>query len=244
MPTRAAPVGSHCRSGSSGLERSTRGTALSAKRKLVGRMELELPVFPLGRIGSVRTAKPGNAYGRGLVPVTPAIRRLRCGFGRASLPRPRESAGASGALAVGGCRVSAPADELAERGVHGEPVSASRSRIFRESTGMSAPSRRRSAISEYPAGTPPRGTPQESRSTKPMPGSPAPMQCTSCSHENRPTARFCEDCGGPLARPCESCGTELRRGAKFCDECGTPTNAKPTDARRAPSDYTPRHLAD
>jgi class 3 adenylate cyclase/tetratricopeptide (TPR) repeat protein len=70
------------------------------------------------------------------------------------------------------------------------------------------------------------------------------MQCPSCSHENRATARFCEECGEPLARSCESCGTELRKGAKFCDECGTPTTASPAGAGRAPSEYTPRHLAD
>jgi class 3 adenylate cyclase/tetratricopeptide (TPR) repeat protein len=70
------------------------------------------------------------------------------------------------------------------------------------------------------------------------------MQCPSCSHENRATARFCEECGERLARSCSSCGTGLRTGAKFCDECGTPTTAKSADAERAPSAYTPRHLAD
>lgn len=48
---------------------------------------------------------------------------------------------------------------------------------------------------------------------KRMPESPSFMQCPSCSHENRATARFCEQCGEPLARSCGSCGTELRRSA-------------------------------
>jgi len=79
---------------------------------------------------------------------------------------------------------------------------------------------------------------------KRMPESPSSMQCPSCSHENRATARFCEDCGKPLARSCGSCGTELRPGARFCDECGTPTTVRPAGTERAPSDYTPKHLAD
>ena len=46
------------------------------------------------------------------------------------------------------------------------------------------------------------------------------MTCPSCAHENRPGAKFCEECGTPLKRACASCGGELRPTAKFCDECG------------------------
>lgn len=47
------------------------------------------------------------------------------------------------------------------------------------------------------------------------------MHCDRCGTDNRPTAKFCEGCGGPLARACPSCGAALRPSARFCDECGT-----------------------
>lgn len=46
------------------------------------------------------------------------------------------------------------------------------------------------------------------------------MTCPACGHENRPVAKFCEDCAAPISRLCASCGSELRPTAKFCDECG------------------------
>ena len=48
------------------------------------------------------------------------------------------------------------------------------------------------------------------------------MHCPACRHENRPGAKFCEECAAPLPRACASCGSELRPTAKFCDECGAP----------------------
>jgi len=58
--------------------------------------------------------------------------------------------------------------------------------------------------------------------------------CPSCAHENRPGAKFCEDCGTPLERACASCGSELRPIAKFCDECGAPVaGATPAAAAAA-----------
>jgi len=45
------------------------------------------------------------------------------------------------------------------------------------------------------------------------------MQCPRCQHENRPQAKFCEECATPLARNCPHCGTELSARAKFCPEC-------------------------
>ena len=68
------------------------------------------------------------------------------------------------------------------------------------------------------------------------------MNCPSCNHENRPGAKFCEECAAPLKRVCASCGEELRPTAKFCDECGSPVETG--EAKRSPRDYTPKHLAD
>ncbi len=72
------------------------------------------------------------------------------------------------------------------------------------------------------------------------------MTCSSCGHENRDGAKFCEECAAALSRACTSCGTSLRPAAKFCDECAHPAGAAVTsDApERSPRDYTPKHLAD
>ncbi|MFT5444155.1 MAG: class 3 adenylate cyclase/tetratricopeptide (TPR) repeat protein, partial [Myxococcota bacterium] len=60
------------------------------------------------------------------------------------------------------------------------------------------------------------------------------MNCSNCSHENRPTAKFCEECATPLAQTCTGCGATLRPTAKFCDECATPTGAEPRSAPSPP----------
>ncbi len=59
------------------------------------------------------------------------------------------------------------------------------------------------------------------------------MNCSACNHENRPGAKFCEECAAPLKRLCAGCGAELRPTAKFCDECGAPTAAAPTKSSPA-----------
>ena len=71
------------------------------------------------------------------------------------------------------------------------------------------------------------------------------MQCPRCQHENRPQAKFCEECGGPLTRPCPNCGTQLSASVKFCMECAY-TLAEPAGQPRytSPKSYTPRHLAE
>src|SRR5688572_3259903 len=46
------------------------------------------------------------------------------------------------------------------------------------------------------------------------------MQCGTCGHENRISARFCEACGSSLAPRCPACAAEARPGARFCDACG------------------------
>jgi hypothetical protein len=72
------------------------------------------------------------------------------------------------------------------------------------------------------------------------------MTCPKCRHENRPQARFCDECAAPLARRCTNCGAEISLTAKFCSECAHPTGIQPAPAADrfgAPDSYTPRHLA-
>jgi Adenylate and Guanylate cyclase catalytic domain/Double zinc ribbon len=73
------------------------------------------------------------------------------------------------------------------------------------------------------------------------------MKCPRCQHENRPGAKFCEECGAPLARACVNCGAQLSATAKFCSECAHPAGpAAPVAPQRfgAPEAYTPKHLAE
>ena len=65
------------------------------------------------------------------------------------------------------------------------------------------------------------------------------MICPSSAHENRPGAKFCEECAAALKRACASCGAELRPSAKFCDECATPTGAAPqSPQKRFPAGFS------
>jgi hypothetical protein len=72
------------------------------------------------------------------------------------------------------------------------------------------------------------------------------MHCSRCQHENRPRAKFCEECGASLSRACKSCGAELPAMARFCPECGTPVVAPvvPQPGFASPQSYTPKHLAE
>jgi class 3 adenylate cyclase len=73
------------------------------------------------------------------------------------------------------------------------------------------------------------------------------MKCPRYQHENRPGAKFCEECAAPLARACVNCGAQLSATAKFCSECAHPASpaAAPTPQRfGGPETYTPRHLAE
>src|SRR5262244_799073 len=73
------------------------------------------------------------------------------------------------------------------------------------------------------------------------------MKCLRCQHENRPAAKFCEECAAPLARTCANCGAPLSPTAKFCSECAHPAAAPtPSTASRfaGAEAYTPRHLAE
>ena len=71
------------------------------------------------------------------------------------------------------------------------------------------------------------------------------IQCPGCQHENRPQAKFCEECGRPLTRRCPNCGTEISAGAKFCSECAHPLPGAVVQPRfGSPQAYTPKHLAE
>src|SRR3954447_17088915 len=74
------------------------------------------------------------------------------------------------------------------------------------------------------------------------------MRCSACTHDNRATATFCEECGAKLAPVCPACGAEVRPSARFCDACGQrlaqsplPVPAAPTEAPD-PRSYTPPYL--
>jgi class 3 adenylate cyclase/tetratricopeptide (TPR) repeat protein len=72
------------------------------------------------------------------------------------------------------------------------------------------------------------------------------MPCPQCQRENRPQAKFCEECGASLARSCGHCGAALSTSAKFCSECGRATGIPPEPEARfaSPHAYTPKHLAE
>lgn len=46
------------------------------------------------------------------------------------------------------------------------------------------------------------------------------MDCPSCSYDNSPDARFCENCGQPLERVCPNCGEPISGSPRFCKHCG------------------------
>jgi class 3 adenylate cyclase/tetratricopeptide (TPR) repeat protein len=48
------------------------------------------------------------------------------------------------------------------------------------------------------------------------------MKCPRCRHENRPSAKFCEQCAAALAGSCARCGSPLPEKARFCPECAHP----------------------
>jgi Double zinc ribbon len=72
------------------------------------------------------------------------------------------------------------------------------------------------------------------------------MHCPRCQRENRPQAKFCEECGASLTRSCGHCGAALSTSAKFSSECGRATGVPPEPKPRfaSPQAYTPKHLAE
>ncbi len=53
------------------------------------------------------------------------------------------------------------------------------------------------------------------------------MKCPRCQHENRPGARFCEECAAPLVRRCSNCGADVSGAATKCPKCGAVFDEEP-----------------
>jgi Double zinc ribbon len=72
------------------------------------------------------------------------------------------------------------------------------------------------------------------------------VRCPRCQQENRPQAKFCEECAAPLVRTCPKCGPQASPSAKFCSECARPLSTEAAPQRRfaSPDVSTPKHLAD
>ena len=75
------------------------------------------------------------------------------------------------------------------------------------------------------------------------------MQCPNCQHHNKPSAKFCSNCGSKLQKVCPNCGTQVEPADRFCSECATPLDT-PITANQYngkissdPLSYTPEHLA-
>jgi hypothetical protein len=75
------------------------------------------------------------------------------------------------------------------------------------------------------------------------------MKCPSCGYENRPIARYCENCGqqlpvvvsppdGEQVRPkskfCPSCGAKVSLEAHFCEQCGLALRSPAIQSSRQP----------
>ncbi|MCS6861420.1 MAG: zinc ribbon domain-containing protein [Abditibacteriales bacterium] len=57
--------------------------------------------------------------------------------------------------------------------------------------------------------------------------------CSKCQHENRPSARFCAQCGTKLQEGCLQCQGGVVPGDKFCTQCGADlTSGKPSGEPR------------
>ena len=74
------------------------------------------------------------------------------------------------------------------------------------------------------------------------------MRCPACQSDNRPEAKFCEQCGTRFELACGACGAPRSAAAKFCAACGAPVEPRgpgaAADVREAaPQAYTPLHLA-
>jgi class 3 adenylate cyclase/tetratricopeptide (TPR) repeat protein len=73
------------------------------------------------------------------------------------------------------------------------------------------------------------------------------MKCPRCEHDNRPEAKFCEQCAAPFERGCPNCGSFVSPGAKFCSQCAHPVGLdeehRAINRFLSPDNYTPKHLA-
>lgn len=75
------------------------------------------------------------------------------------------------------------------------------------------------------------------------------MRCSTCQHENKPSAKFCSNCGSKLEQVCPQCGAKVDPDDRFCSECSTALKKEETSApvKTGPAfdalSYTPSHLA-
>ncbi len=69
------------------------------------------------------------------------------------------------------------------------------------------------------------------------------MVCGGCGFDNPAGVKFCGECGSSIEACCPACEASNPAGFKFCGECGTALRSDGTP-KRAPREYTPRHLAD
>jgi len=65
------------------------------------------------------------------------------------------------------------------------------------------------------------------------------VECLSCTTENAPGAKFCEECGARLTAMCAACGAPLAPSAKFCRECGVPNPAALSSRPATPAPRPP-----
>ena len=73
------------------------------------------------------------------------------------------------------------------------------------------------------------------------------IKCHTCSFENAPDAKFCENCGKPLERTCPNCAKPVSAGARFCKNCGFDLSAPgltPAPAKAPPAEDFPQALID
>ena len=68
------------------------------------------------------------------------------------------------------------------------------------------------------------------------------MHCPSCSFENLPGAKFCEQCKTPLSTQCPQCRFENPQGFAFCGRCGTALAAYSPSSKPVALEGERRHL--
>lgn len=54
---------------------------------------------------------------------------------------------------------------------------------------------------------------------------PESIRCPDCGQANRPSRRFCAQCGGRFDPVCAECGERNEPGERFCGQCGFPLEA-------------------
>ena len=69
------------------------------------------------------------------------------------------------------------------------------------------------------------------------------MHCSSCGAENRPSSKFCKQCGAELARVCPKCARPVDADASFCSECGAAVSSGASPGR-GPVVVPPTAVAD